>query len=444
MARPPGHAAGLAARARRGLAGLARRARDLLPGPATGFASIAPVLSGVTVTPQTALNLTSVFCAINVIATDVAKLPFSLVETLPSGGIRTAAADRRNRLLSTAPNPEMNALRYRQHQMGHVLGWGNHYSEIIRDGDGFPTALWPLNPATMRPMRDAPGTPLYYEDSNTRRRWRAEDILHIAGLGFDGISGYSPVTMARQAIGLAIGAEQFGATLFGNGAIPKGILKTAKKLSEMAMKRLRDTFYEIHGGQNSNRTAVLEDGLEWQSTQIAPDDAQFLATRQFQVIEIARMFNLPPHKLGDYSQSHKANVEESNLDYLSSTLQGWLETVEAEYDAKLLFADEQGRIECRHDMKALMRGNMTARGAYYESRFRVGSISPDEIRAAEGENPIGPARGGDKYLIQAQYVELSQAGLAMAPKSPTESPRTPAGTSPTPPPAPQEPEDAPK
>jgi HK97 family phage portal protein len=301
--------------------------------------------------------------------------------------------------------------------MGHTLGWGNSYSEIVRDGSGIPTALWPLHPGTTRAFHTEAGE-LLYEDINTGKRYLPENILHVAGLGFDGLTGYSPVTLARQAIGLGIGAEQFGATLFGNGAVPKGILEVPKKLSEMAAKKLRESWENVHGGSgNANRTAVLEEGITWKNTSINPDDAQFLLTRKFQVNEVARIFNIPPHKIGDYSESHRANVEESNLDYLTTTLQGWLESIEAEYDAKLLFDDERDELCFSHNMNALMRGNMAARGSYYESRFRVGSISPDEIRTAEGEDPIGPDRGGDQYLIQSQYIPLDQASQVMAAKS---------------------------
>ena len=246
-----------------------------------------------------------------------------------------------------------------------------------------------------------------------------EDILHIAGLSFDGISGYSPTTLGRQAIGLGIAEEQFGAALFGNGARPGGILKTQKRLSTDAAKRLRDSFENIHSGTlNAFRTAVLEEGLEWQESQISPETAQFLSSRQFQVIEVARLLNLPPHKLQDYSQAHLTNVEEANLDYVTSTLQGWLEAIEAEENTKLLFEDELERLFFSHDMNALMRGNMTARSAYYTRRFQVGSISPNEIRAKEGDNPIAGDPNANKCYLQAQYVPLDRAGEAMTPADP--------------------------
>jgi HK97 family phage portal protein len=400
----------------RGLATAARRAMDLIPGQSYGYSLISPVLSGIVVTPQTALTLAAWFSGVNVISTDVAKLPLGLCQALEGGGQIYARGDRRHRIVARKPNAEMNAVRYRQMQMGHTLGWGNHYSEIVRDGSGAPLELWPLHPGTTKPMRDDKGKALYYEDTNSGKRWRLEDIVHIAGLSFDGITGYSPTTMGRQAIGLGIAEEQFGAALFGNGARPGGILRTPKRLSTDAAKRLRESFENIHQGTlNAFRTAVLEEGLEWQESQISPELAQFLGSRQFQVIEIARLLNIPPHKLQDYSQAHLTNVEEANLDYITSTLQGWLEQIEAEYDAKLLFEEESDRLFFQHDMNALLRGNMTARSNYYARRFQVGSISPNEIRAREGDNPIPDEPNATKCYLQAQYVPLERAGEALTP-----------------------------
>lgn len=397
---------------------VARRAAHLRPGQYLGFSLISPVLSGKIVTPQSALTLTAVYAAINTIATDSARLPLITYQARKEGGKRPATADPRYRLLAIAPNPEMSAFRYFQSAMSHVLGWGNHYSEIIRDGSGMPTALWPMDPGKIEPRRDERTRALFYADKETGRRFLPEQVLHIAGLGFDGILGYSPVTLARQAIGLGIAAEEFGAAFYGNGAMPGGVLETPKKISAEASRRIRETWENVHGGTlNAHRTAILEEGLTWKSTQIPPEDAQFLTTRQFQVVEICRLFNLPPSKLQDYQHAHLANLEESNLDYLGSTLMGWLTAIESEVNRKLFFADEAGRVFAGHEMSALMRGNMAARVQFYTGLFGMGAICPDEIRDKEGLNPIGPDGGGDQFLVQAQYVPLEQAGRAMAAKA---------------------------
>jgi HK97 family phage portal protein len=404
-----------------GVAGLARRALSIRPGQNMGFSLVAPVLSGVTVTPQTALTLTSWYAGVNVISTDVAKLPFQLCRREGDAYV-PVTGDPRNRLVGKKPNGRMNAMRYRQMAMGHVLGWGNHYSEIERGDDGMPTALIPLHPGQVKPMATDSGD-LFYRNENTGARYLPENIVHVAGLGFDGIKGYCAVTLMRQAIGLGIGAEQFGASLFGNGAVPKGILRTPKRLSDQGAKHLREDFDRVHSGsQNANRVAVLEEGLEWINTQINPDDAQFLGTRGFQVLEIARMLNLPPHKLGDYSQAHLANIEESNADYLISTLQGWLTAIEAEYDDKLLFDDEQELFTYRHDMSALLRGNMTGRATFYQVLKGIGAINADTVAAREGLPIPGPANGGNLYLVQSQNIPAQNAGKTPPPAPPPPSP----------------------
>lgn len=405
-----------------------RRGASITPGGYQGFGLGAPVLSGVTVNPRTALTLTAFWAGVNVLSTDVAKLPFGLCRQMRNGGQKPLPRDPRHRLIRFRPNPETNAVRYWQMVMGHALAWGGHYSEIVRDGDGMPTALWPLHPGTTKPKRDERTKALYYEDTNTRKRYLPENILHIAGLSFDGIEGYCPSTVGSQAIGLGIGAEQLGASLFGNGAIPRGLLKTPKRLSETAAKRLRESFYQVHGGtQNANQVAVLEEGLEWVETQISPEAAQFLQTRGFQVLEIARLLNLPPHKLQDYSQAHLASVEEANLDYVTNTLTGWLEIIEAECNTKLLFEDEWEKLTCQHDMTALMRGNSAARATYFKEMKLAGVVNSDTIAAREGLPIPGPENGGNLYLIQSQNIPAQNAGKpqpkpAAPPATPTTKP----------------------
>ncbi len=400
------------ARAARRL-GLGRESRDINGQSWQGFALNAPVLSGVLVTPQTALTLTAVYCAINIIASDVANLPRYLYRRQKSGGKVIDTSKEVNDLVHFAPNGEMPAFFHYQAAMGHVLGWGNSYSEIKRDYGGNPTGLYLLHPGTTKPKRTEKSKALYYEDEATGKTFAPENILHIRGLGFDGLKGYSPVTLARQAVGLGIAAEEFGAALFGNGAIPKGLLKTPKRLTETAAKNLRESFERVHQGtKGAHRVAVLEEGADWVDTQINPDDAQFLATRQFQVLEVCRIFNLPPHKLADYSKTNYSTVEQANIAYLTNTLSIWLAAIEAESNFKLLTAKDRKKWVVEHDVSRLLRAAIDTRIRYFESRYRMGSITPNEIRLKEGENPFPPELGGDRPMVQAQMVPLEQAEQA--------------------------------
>jgi len=369
-----------------------------------------PVLSGILVTPNTAMQFTAVFAAINVIATDTACLPLCVYRTRKSGGRDRIYDHPVHNLLNVSPDGETTAVRYRQAMMGHVLGWGNGYREVVFDGSGRPDALKLMAPTT-RPWRSDAGR-LWYEPAPSQDSLPPRRVLHLAGLGYDGLVGYSPVAMARQAIGLGIAAEEFGAALFGNGSQPRGYLKTPKKLSAEAAQRLRERFENIHQGtKNAHRLAVLEEGLEWQNSTISPDDAQFLATRQFQVIEVCRMFRLPPHKIADLANAHLSNIEESNIDYLTTTLMPWLEQIEQEVNLKLFTElERQQGYFVKHDMSAFLRGDMKSRAEWLKTLASLGVLSINQMCEIEGLNPVSPEEGGDKRLVPLNMTTLEEAG----------------------------------
>lgn len=375
-----------------------------------GYVPASPVLSGTFITPESALGLAAVYCAINVISRDVACLPRNVLRRLPDGGRVIDWQHPVQRLVHRRPNDRSTACRYFQAKMAHTLGRGNGYSEIVRDNDtGRPIALDLLHPAKTQAKFNEAGD-LFYELDN-RKRLAPDNVLHFAGLGFNGVTGFSPVTLNRQTVGLTMAAEQFGAAFFGNSAVPKGLLKYPKRLTQQAIDNLRRTFNQVHQGpQSASNLGILEEGTDWVNTQISPEDSQFILTRQFQVIDIARIFSIPPHKIGDYSQSHLANVEEANLDYIATTIYGWVVMMEQELTEKLLFEEEQATHEIVVDMSALMRGNVAARIAYYQGLRNMGAISADEIRLREGLNPLGDEQGGNLVLVQGQYIPLNQVG----------------------------------
>lgn len=383
-----------------------------------GAVPAAPVLSGTYVTPETALSLASVYAAVNVISRDMASMPRNVYRKLPGGGRVIDESHPVNALLRVSPNGEIGAYRWMQTSMSHVLTRGNGYSEIVRDKrTGEPRELHILHPSKTVPKRTEGGR-LYYElndgitgQSGVSKKIDFENVLHLAGMGFNGIQGFSPITVARQTIGLGIAAEQFGASFFGNSAIASGFLKHPGKLSELALNNLRRTFNQIHqGSQSAHQFGILEQGMDWVSNQISPEDGQFIETRTFQVKDIARLYGLPPHKIGDYSESHLANVEEANLDYITMTLFGWVCMVEDESNLKLLTAEDRQTHEIGVDMSALTRGNLKARSEYNNIMRNMGCYSADDILLREGQNPIGPAKGGDKYIVQSQYMPLDQVG----------------------------------
>lgn len=382
---------------------------------AMGWEALVPTgalaASGVNVSPESALALTAAYAAINTIATDTAVLPMKVYRTRKSGGRDRVTDDPRTVLVGDSPDDLATTMRVRQAFMGHVLGWGNGYLEVTFDGDGMPTRMGLMDPRTTAAYRRPGDRHVVYR--HTLGELAPYRVAHVAGLGFDGLTGYSPIAKAREAVGLALAAETYGAALFGNGSRPSGVIKVPHALKdEAAVKRLRESWEALYQGpKNANRTAILEQGAEWQSISIPPEDAQFLATRQFQVVEIARLYRLPPHKIGDYSQSHLANIEAANLDYLTTTIAPWCVAIEQEFGRKLFTREERtAGWYVEHDMRAFLRGDMRARASYYAIGVDKGWFSRDEVRSWENLNPIGADAGGDLYTVQAQMIPLDQIG----------------------------------
>jgi len=375
-----------------------------------GYVPAAPVLSGTFVTPETALGVSALWCAVNVISRDIAVMPRAVYRRLPGGGREIDPSIPVHDFIAVQPNDEMDAFRWTQTGMGHVLTRGNWFNEIVRDKrTGEPVDIHLLHPAKTIVKRTESGT-LFYELDN-KKRLLADDVLHFAGLGFNGLQGFSPVTLNRQGVGLALGAEQYGASFYGNSAMTGGWIKVARRMSEAALNSLRRSFNQIHqGSQSAHQIGILEEGMDWVSRQFSPEDSQFLATRAFQVLEIARMYSIPPHKLCDYSQAHLANIEQSNLEYMAMTLLGWVVMIEAQMNSKLLTREQRRTHEIGLDMSVLLRADTTARMAKVQTLRNAGAINADEIRVSEGLNPIGPDKGGDKYLVQGQYIPLDQVG----------------------------------
>lgn len=372
----------------------------------------------VDVTPDTALGLTSAYAAINRISTDVAILSTKLYQRRESGlGRDEVRLHPGSTLLSASPgqDEESTPMAFKQAMIGHALGWGNGYAEIVYDGDGELAGLELMDPRSTRPIRrrptpDSPRGELAYQHS--RGVLPPYRVFPLGGLGFDGVTGYSPISLAKEAIALGLALETFGASFFGRGSHVNGVLQTAGVLDDAAITRMKQGWREIQGGlDNAHDIAVLEQGLEWKPIGIPNDHAQFLLSRQFQVIEIARIYNIPPHKIGDYSQSHLANIEAANLDYMMTTILPWCRRIEQWATLRLLTREErESGMYFEHDLRLFMRGDSTARANYYSSAVNNGWMSRDEVRDAENENPIGEDAGGGKFTAQTALTTLSRIG----------------------------------
>jgi HK97 family phage portal protein len=379
-----------------------------------------PGVAGVAVNERTAMGATAVLAAIRAIAETVGSLPLKLYRKQERGK-RVEDSLPLYRVLHDEANPEMSSQQFRETVTGHAVGWGNGYAEIQFSGRGEVVALWPITPDRVTVER-RDGVKVYLIDVRDERIALAADrVLHIPGFGFDGLQGYSPIRLARNAIGLTMAAESFGGSFFANGSRPGGVITTPKVMSEEALKRLRTSWEQMHQGlSNAQRVAILEDGLSFTATTINPDDAQFLQTRQFQLGEIARLFNVPPHVLRDLSRATWSNIEQQGIDYVTNTIRPWLVRWEQELDRKCI-PGRQPTLFTQFVLDALLRGDTLSRYQAYQIAKTNGWLSPNEIRELENLNPRD---GGDEYQETPTGAAPNAAPTpaAPAPAAPTDDP----------------------
>lgn len=396
------------------------RASGTLRDPAlTSLFGGAPNEAGVAVNEQSALSFSPVWAAVNQIATGCAQLPCHLYQNGESW--RTLATGHPvYRLLHVRANPEMSSLDFRQALFHWALTWGNGFAEIQRDPITREVlALWPLRPDWSKLFRHDDGTlwVIYQDPHQEVARIPYDDVFHLKGLSFDGLCGYSPIQLLRVCIGLGIAAERYGAKFFGQGARPSGVLTHPQQLSDKARKALKEEFELLHSGlSNAHRVAVLEEGVKWESIAIPPEEAQFIETRKFSVLEVARVFNLPPHKLRDMNGSGYNSLESENRAFLSETLLPWLQRFEQEANWKLFNGFERGRYFVRHNVEGLLRADQAQRFASYALGRNWGFYSVNEIREMEDLPPI---KGGDVYL---QPLNMQPFGMTPGANAPAGNP----------------------
>lgn len=362
-------------------------------------------VAGVAVNERTALTSTAVFAAVDILSRTLASLPLPVYRRLPGGGKERAPTHTLYAVLHDLANPEMTSYEFRQALMGHLCLWGNAYAEVQHDNAGRVIALWPLRPDRISIRRDDNGLIYTYQlPDGGQVGLRPPNIMHIRGLSSDGIVGYSPVRMAREAIGLALATEEFGARFFGNGSYPGGVLEHPGKLSDTAAERLKKSWEEMHKGlAQSHRVAILEEGMTWQQVGIPPEDAQFLETRKFQVAEIARIFHVPPHMLGDLERATFSNIEEQSIEFVVHTMRPWLVCWEQAIKRDLFTPSENKTYFAEFLVDGLLRGDTQSRYEAYAIGRQNGWLSADDIRELENMNPL-PDGQGKVYLIPLNMV----------------------------------------
>jgi phage portal protein, HK97 family len=374
--------------------------------------------SGKTVNERTALQTTAVYACVRILSETIASLPLH-VYRYTEGGKAKDTEHVLYTLLHDEPNPDMTSFVFRETLMSHLLIWGNAYSQILRDRSGQVIGLYPLLPDQMRVHRSEKGKLFYvynrYEEDNPNFQEKGsivlsqEEVLHIPGLGFDGLIGYSPIALAKNAVGMTLACEEYGASFFGNGANPGGVLEHPGILKDPA--KVRDSWNAVYQGtRNAHKVAVLEEGMSYKQIGIPPEEAQFLETRKFQINEIARLFRIPPHMVGDLEKSSFSNIEQQSLEFVKYTLDPWVVRFEQALKKSLLLPEEKKTHFIKFNVDGLLRGDYQSRMNGYAIGRQNGWLSTNDIRELEELNPISPEEGGDLYLINGNMTKLKDAG----------------------------------
>ena len=374
--------------------------------------------AGKHVNERSAMQMTAVYSCVRILAEAVAGLPLHLYRYTESGGKEKAIDHPLYLLLHDEPNPEMSSFVFRETLMTHLLLWGNAYAQIIRNGKNEVIALYPLMPNKMEVDRDENGQLYYkYQRSNDEAPTmegssvilKPCDVLHIPGLGFDGLVGYSPIAMAKNAIGMAIACEEYGAKFFANGAQPGGVLEHPGTIKDP--QRVRESWQSTFGGSgNANKIAVLEEGMKYTPIAISPEQAQFLETRKFQINEIARIFRVPPHMVGDLEKSSFSNIEQQSLEFVKYTLDPWVIRWEQALSRALFTEEEKTSMFIKFNLEGLLRGDYVSRMSGYATARQNGWMSANDIRELENLDLIPDEQGGNLYLINGSMLPLKNAG----------------------------------
>lgn len=372
--------------------------------------------SGKAVNERTAMQTSAVYACVRILAESVAGLPLHVYERTANGSKSTKPSHPLYRLLHDEPNREMTSFVFRETLMSHLLLWGNAYAQIIRDGRGFPIALYPLLPDRMAVDRNESGELVYtYQSDKGQVKLRRENVLHIPGLGFDGLIGYSPIAMAKNAVGLALATEDYGAAFFANGANPGGVLEHPGVIKPEQADRLRESWQSQFGGANTHKVAVLEEGLKFHQMSIPPEQAQFLETRKFQINEIARIFRVPPHMVGDLEKSSFSNIEQQSLEFVKYTLDPWVVRWEQSLQQALILPSEKATIFIKFNLDGLLRGDYQSRMQGYSTGIQNGFMSVNDVRGLEDMNLLTAEEGGDLHFVNGNMVKLADVGAAYKP-----------------------------
>lgn len=372
--------------------------------------------AGTAVSEERSLGVMAVWRSVNLLAGTSAGLPLHAYKEDGNARVRVGAESQSARLLAE-PHPDMTPFEFWETVYAHLLLWGNAYLRKVRNRLGQVQELWIVHPGRVRAGRATDGDKIYQLDGG-ERAWTDYEVLHIPGFGYDGVSGCSPIRLAREGLGLAMAAEEFGARFFGSGSLMSGILQTEQRLDKTQADQLKQQWKaKVSGLGNAHDVAVLDSGAKFQQMSIPPGDAQFLESRQFQVTEVARMFGIPPHMLmqTEKSTSWGTGIEQQGIAFVTYTLRPWLTRVEQRV-TKLL---QPGSVYARYVVEGLMRGDSKAEAAYVTALWNIGGLSTNEIRALK---ELPPVDGGDVRYRPLNMGVLGEEDPAPAPAAPPAEP----------------------
>jgi HK97 family phage portal protein len=380
--------------------------------------------TGRAITPQAAVGSTAVWAAVRIISESIATLPLRVYERRDGGRV-IATEHPLYPLLHDRPNLRQTAVEWREQQLASLLLWGNAYAWIERWPSGRPRWLWPLRADRVTVKVDVttqadplPGLVYVVQTLDGGQTvYAADDILHVRGLSSDGMLGLSPISVHRDAVGLEMAEREFAARFFGNNGRPGGVLKVQGKLSNDAAQRLRASWETAHRGlDNAHRVAVLEEGIEWQSMGMPLADAQFVEQRRFSIEEIARIFRVPLHLMGDLTRATYSNIEHQSIEFVVHTIRPWVVRLEQSYNT-LLYPSERQSLYVEHAVDGLLRGDLKGRYDAYAVGRQWGWLSVNEIRALENLNSVGA--DGDTLVQPLNYGPLGNTVALQGTQTPS-------------------------
>ena len=385
--------------------------------------------SGVNVDEKSAMQIATVYACVRLLAESVAQLPLHLYR-LEGESSKVKARDHPlYKILYRQPNSEMSSFSFWETVMVHLLLWGNAYAQIVRDGKNTVLGLYPLLPENVEIDRDETGQ-LYFiyhaytdevpGEQNKDILFRRDEILHIPGLGFNGLVGFSPIAMMKNALGAELAVEKYGSAFFKNGAQPSGVLEHPGVLKNP--EKIRQNWSAVYGGaDNAHKVAVLEENMHYKPISLPPEDSQFLSAREFGVEEICRIYRVPPHMVQCLKRSTFSNIEHQSIDFVVHTLDPWLRRIEKAIVKDVLLEEEQEELFPQFNVDGLLRGDYKSRMEGYNIARQGGWMSANDIRRLENLDPIPEEDGGNLYIINGSCVKLRDVGLAYADRTDTEA-----------------------